>query len=422
MFKLTRICRDLNLAIYRSAEVQHLLTSNATFDVIIADAFGPEALFGIANHYNASVIAVSTVRTNPWIQTMTGTPIPTSFVRFPVTEISQDMRFFDRLKNAGAVLTMELLNQFFLDPFQEEAYNVMWSDPKPSYRDLKKEMVSLVLMNSHISLDGSQPLLTNIIEVGGMQVNTKLADLPEAYQNFMDSATDGVILFSLGSNLEASFIADEKRTAIVKVLSQRKEKVILKWDHPESIKHISKEKFLTTKWLPQSDLLAHKNLRLFITHGGLGGLTETIYHGKPTILIPIFGDQHSNAENARQFGIGLQLDYLNLTEASLSWALNEVLDNPTYTNRATELSVIYKDRPQDALELAKFWVEYVIRHKGARFLRSPATRLNYIQYYSFDVYGFMIAVLLLTLWIIKVVLTFTCRKIFCRQTKKHKKA
>ena len=44
-------------------------------------------------------------------------------------------------------------------------------------------------------------------------------------------------------------------------------------------------------WVPQQDLLAHSNLRVFVTHGGLGGVTEAIYHKTGEISQGLIIDQ-----------------------------------------------------------------------------------------------------------------------------------
>lgn len=48
-------------------------------------------------------------------------------------------------------------------------------------------------------------------------------------------------------------------------------------------------------------------------------------------------------------------------------------------------SLKYRDRPLHPLDNAAFWVEYVIRHNGAKHLQSPGVHLNFFQYYSLDV-------------------------------------
>jgi len=63
------------------------------------------------------------------------------------------------------------------------------------------------------------------------------------------------------------------------------------------------------KWLPQSDILAHKNVVLFITHGGLFGTQEGLYRGVPMLFIPLYGDQ-VNKKNKNNLRINSISDYL----------------------------------------------------------------------------------------------------------------
>lgn len=50
------------------------------------------------------------------------------------------------------------------------------------------------------------------------------------------------------------------------------------------------------------------------------------------------------------------------------------------------------DRPMKALDLAVFWTEYVLRHRGAPHLHYPGADLNWFQYNSLDVIIFLILV------------------------------
>lgn len=113
--------------------------------------------------------------------------------------------------------------------------------------------------------------------------------LPDDIKNFIDSAEHGVVYFSLGSNLKPSSMEPSKRQAIIDALSKLDQKVIWKWDD-ESLE-VDRSKFMVRKWLPQDDILAHENVKLFVTHGGLLSLIETIVKAKPVVGIPIFGDQ-----------------------------------------------------------------------------------------------------------------------------------
>jgi hypothetical protein len=49
---------------------------------------------------------------------------------------------------------------------------------------------------------------------------------------------------------------------------------------------------LLSAWLPQLDILAHPNVKLFITHGGAGSLQEALCYKTPMVGIP-FGRRGS---------------------------------------------------------------------------------------------------------------------------------
>ena len=48
------------------------------------------------------------------------------------------------------------------------------------------------------------------------------------------------------------------------------------------------------KWLPQNDLLGHRNTKAFISHLGSNGVNEAAYHGIPVIAAPFMTDGYDN--------------------------------------------------------------------------------------------------------------------------------
>lgn len=144
-------------------------------------------------------------------------------------------------------------------------------------------------------------------------------------KDFADGANDGLILFSMGSALQGSMMPDRIRKMFLNVFSRLKQRVLWKWE-TEHMDDLPKNVKLS-KWLPQPDVLAHKNTKMFITHGGLGGTIEAIYHGVPLIGIPMFGDQNANMKQATNLGFAVQLEFSEIDEPILENAINTILND-----------------------------------------------------------------------------------------------
>uniref|UniRef100_A0A6M2FBK2 Glycosyltransferase n=1 Tax=Populus davidiana TaxID=266767 RepID=A0A6M2FBK2_9ROSI len=66
---------------------------------------------------------------------------------------------------------------------------------------------------------------------------------------------------------------------------------------------------LLVPWTPQSEVLAHKAVGVFITHCGWNSLLESIAGGVPMICRPFFGDQRLNGRMVEDaWKIGLQVE------------------------------------------------------------------------------------------------------------------
>ncbi|KAF4113832.1 hypothetical protein G5714_006377 [Onychostoma macrolepis] len=57
--------------------------------------------------------------------------------------------------------------------------------------------------------------------------------------------------------------------------------------------------------------------------------------------------------------------------------LNAVINDPLYKENAMRLSRIHHDRPIKPLDEAVFWIEFVMRNKGAKHLRVEAHNLTW---------------------------------------------
>ena len=81
-------------------------------------------------------------------------------------------------------------------------------------------------------------------------------------------------------------------------------------------------------WLPQNDLLAHKDIKAFVSHVGYNSLYESAYHGVPVVAVPLFGDQFLNAKQAEHFGLGIAVNYETMDAEQLFETIVRVVDEP----------------------------------------------------------------------------------------------
>lgn len=189
-----------------------------------------------------------------------------------------------------------------------------------------------------------------------------------------------------------------------------KQRVLWKYENEgESLIDIPSN-VMIRKWMPQNDVLAHPNVILFISHGGSFGTSESLYHGVPLLLIPFLGDQFRNAHRITAAGYGKMLKHREITNESFEKAINEIISNKLYLDKAKETSAIYKENLVKPMDEAMFWIEHVAKFKGAKHLKSHAIHMSWFTYLLLDV-------LLVNLFIIIavfVVLRATIRKLCCK--------
>ncbi|KAK7797483.1 hypothetical protein U0070_021442 [Myodes glareolus] len=244
-----------------------------------------------------------------------------------------------------------------------------------------------------------------------------LTTLVDEMEDFVQSSGEhGVVVFSLGSMV--SNMSEEKANAIAWALAQIPQKVI--WRFDGKIPNTLGLNTRVYKWLPQNDLLGHPKTKAFITHGGANGMYEAIHFGIPMIGIPLFGDQHDNIAYIVAKGAAVSLDFKTLSRTDLLNALEAVIDNPSYKKNAMWLSTIHHDQPMKPLDRAIFWIEFIMRHKGAKHLRPLAHNLTWYQYHSLDVIGFLLACVTAIAFLSIKSFLFICRK-FVKTGKKTKR-
>ncbi|XP_040013123.1 UDP-glucuronosyltransferase 2A3-like isoform X2 [Xiphias gladius] len=338
-------------------------------------------------------------------------PSPLSYVPLSPSELTDHMTFFQRIRNiVFYIMRMHLYKQIAGTHYS--ALSNRYIGPDVDYFSLF-QAADLWLMRVDFVFEFPRPTMPNVIYMGGFQCKDA-KPLPQHLEEFVQSSGEhGVIIMSLGTLIGElpHDLADEIAAAFAKL----PQKVIWRYkgDRPATLGNNT----LLVDWLPQNDLLGHPKTKLFVSHGGTNGIYESIYHGVPIVGIPFVFDQADNLSRVRAKGAAMVVDLSELDSKVFQTVIQEVLHEPSYRMNMQRLSRLHRDQPMKPLDRALFWIEFVMRHKGAAHLRTESYRLPWYSYHSVDVVLFLLTVALLILFIF-VGLVWSCFRLCLKRKMK----
>ena len=242
------------------------------------------------------------------------------------------------------------------------------------------------------------PEQPNLLITSGIGTEPSRPLKNEQLMQFADGSNEGLVVFSMGSFISAipidmvlkvlTAVAPLKQRMVMRLHNKTTEKLVEQSKIPENV--------LILNWLPQNDLLGHKNTVLFVSHCGNNGLLEALYHGVPILAIPLFGDEIGNAHEVVARGFGQSLDHKTFTADEFRGAVVELVNNKSYRSAIKKASAIFHSR-QPPGERAADAIEHVIKF-GSKHLRPHAAyELSIWEIYMFDIFFVVCSVLLLML-------------------------
>ncbi|XP_037646388.1 UDP-glucuronosyltransferase 2A1-like [Sebastes umbrosus] len=336
-------------------------------------------------------------------------PSPVSYIPITGSGHTDKMSFFQRVKNVILHLMTQAQNRLVIKVVYQKICD-KYLGPDNDFNQLMLD-ADIWLMRVDFVFEFPRPTMPNVVYMGGFQCKPA-KPLPEHLEEFVQSSGEhGFIMMSLGafvSELPAD-LADEIAASFAKL----PQKVIWRYkgDRPATLGNNT----LIVDWMPQNDLQGHPKMKLFVAHGGTNGVQEAIYHGVPVVGLPLFFDQYDNLLRRKERGAAKILTLAAVDkDNNFLKAIQEVLNEPSYRTNMQRLSRLHRDQPMKPLDTALFWIDFVIRHKGAAHLKAKAYRLPWYTYHSVDVFLFLagaVLLMLLTIFIsIRCLYTIMCKR------------
>lgn len=131
---------------------------------------------------------------------------------------------------------------------------------------------------------------------------------------------------------------------------------------------------------------------------------EGMARGLPMLCIPVFADQHRNSHKMSALNIARVISIEQVTDDKLSTELDAMLQNTEYTIKAKEIGELFNDYMLHPMDEAMYWIEHVIKSKGAKYMKSKAVNLSWFIYVGLDVWLIPVAILLALYLTIRIII------------------
>lgn len=324
-----------------------------------------------------------------------GLPLLPSYVPSMEENPNHDrMSFFERMSNAykyfQSIVVHYLQERRVLHLFRKKI-----SIDFPTIREIIRN-VSVVFVNTNEMFDISRPYSSKFVYVGMIGADKhKNSTLPKNLDDYFNKGESGSVFVSFGTVTPFEVLPTRVQLSIYNAIQKLQNYHFVIKTTPED--KTTAELFANVKnvdfvnWVPQDAILNHPNLKLFVSHGGMNSVLETMYHGVPMVIMPVFTDQFRNGKNVERRGAGKLILRHTVENETFFDSISEVLADEKYTKNAKRISKLMKNRPFSAEERVTKWIDFVLTHDVNTQLHLESNNISFIEHNHLDlIFGFLL--------------------------------
>ncbi|CCD69121.1 glucuronosyltransferase [Caenorhabditis elegans] len=280
---------------------------------------------------------------------------------------------------------------------------------KPPYNPIDIRSIvpeaSFVFLNSNPFVDFPRPTLTKTIQIGGISVDSnelRSQKLDETWSEIL-KLREKTMLVSFGSMLYSKDMPFKNKIALKNAMEKFKNVTFIWKYEDDSSDEFAKgiENIHFAKWVPQTALLADSRLSAFLTHAGLGSITELSYLGKPAILCPQLFDQMRNTKMLVRHNGSIELSKYDLGKSEkIIEAFQAILFDSSYAKNAQKLAEQLENQPIKPKEMMVKHAEYAARFGRLPSLDPYSRKMSFVEYFLLDVAAICVFILTFVVFVV----------------------
>lgn len=154
---------------YNDPIFHQLMTTNEQFDLVMVEGFGNECVLPLVHKFKAPLVYLNGIAPTPWHLEAIGSPLAFDHYPLPSFSFTDQMNFWQRTLNAlSGFLVIYSRNWLMLPSVDILASQMLANVSLPSVRTIEQESLSLLVTNTHSSMNYELPVTPNVIEAGGL--------------------------------------------------------------------------------------------------------------------------------------------------------------------------------------------------------------------------------------------------------------
>nr|CAD7260181.1 unnamed protein product [Timema shepardi] len=155
-------------AVFQYPPIQMLLKSDEKFDLLISELFNTDCYLGFVHKFKVPHISLSSHVLMPWANGRVGNPDNPGYIPHLFSLEPHKMNLLQRIMNTVSLLYHKLVYSLLASRWNQAIISE-WFAGSPALDDIRRN-TSLILVNSHFSVNGARPLVPGVVEVGGLHI------------------------------------------------------------------------------------------------------------------------------------------------------------------------------------------------------------------------------------------------------------